>query len=158
MTLLLSTPPEGANFYPNALRAVALSSAVSRSLQELAVKVISFSARPAFLRLNSSPRLKSGRMLIVFINNVGRCRQHGEDGQILVGDSPSLCGRPASRGLLSGMLFYSCSRPSRMLVLECSYTKTNMISFFNSLDAASGRGTLDRCCDFGRDPFARIGL
>nr|XP_043621964.1 WD repeat-containing protein 11-like [Erigeron canadensis] len=38
--LLLSTPPESSFFYPNALRAVALSSAVSRSLNELAVKVV----------------------------------------------------------------------------------------------------------------------
>ncbi|XP_042424399.1 WD repeat-containing protein 11-like isoform X2 [Zingiber officinale] len=40
VALLLSTPPEGSQFYPNALRAVALSSAVSRSLHELAVKVV----------------------------------------------------------------------------------------------------------------------
>ncbi|XP_020597443.1 WD repeat-containing protein 11-like isoform X2 [Phalaenopsis equestris] len=40
VALLLSTPPEGSNFYPNALRAVALSSAVSSSLHELAVKVV----------------------------------------------------------------------------------------------------------------------
>ncbi|XP_077220086.1 transducin family protein / WD-40 repeat family protein [Tasmannia lanceolata] len=40
VTLLLSTPPEGSHFYSNALRAVALSSAVSRSLHELAVKVV----------------------------------------------------------------------------------------------------------------------
>ncbi|ERN03720.1 WD repeat-containing protein 11 [Amborella trichopoda] len=40
VTLLLSTPPEGSHFYVNALRAVALSSAVSRSLHELAVKVV----------------------------------------------------------------------------------------------------------------------
>uniref|UniRef100_A0A0E0CF77 Uncharacterized protein n=1 Tax=Oryza meridionalis TaxID=40149 RepID=A0A0E0CF77_9ORYZ len=40
VSLLLSTPPEGSNFYPNALRAVVLSSAVSRSLHELAVKPI----------------------------------------------------------------------------------------------------------------------
>ncbi|KAF7083409.1 hypothetical protein CFC21_087207 [Triticum aestivum] len=40
VSLLLSTPPEGTNFYPNALRAVVLSSAVSRSLHELAVKVV----------------------------------------------------------------------------------------------------------------------
>ncbi|KAK9102028.1 hypothetical protein Sjap_019282 [Stephania japonica] len=40
VTLLLSTPPEGSYFYANALRAVALSSAVSRSLHELAVKVV----------------------------------------------------------------------------------------------------------------------
>ncbi|KAK6941674.1 hypothetical protein RJ641_027051 [Dillenia turbinata] len=40
VSLLLSTPPEGAYFYANALRAVALSSAVSRSLLELAVKVV----------------------------------------------------------------------------------------------------------------------
>uniref|UniRef100_A0A0D9VBZ7 Uncharacterized protein n=1 Tax=Leersia perrieri TaxID=77586 RepID=A0A0D9VBZ7_9ORYZ len=40
VSLLLSTPPEGSNFYPNALRAVVLSSAVSRSLHELAVKVV----------------------------------------------------------------------------------------------------------------------
>lgn len=39
VNLLLSTPPESSFFYPNALRAVALSSAVSRSLNELAVKV-----------------------------------------------------------------------------------------------------------------------
>lgn len=39
VSLLLSTPPESAYFYLNALRAVALSSAVSRSLHELAVKV-----------------------------------------------------------------------------------------------------------------------
>ena len=39
VSLLLSTPPEGSYFYPNALRAVALSSAVSRSLHELAVTV-----------------------------------------------------------------------------------------------------------------------
>ncbi|CAM0947087.1 unnamed protein product [Alopecurus aequalis] len=40
VSLLLSTPPEGPNFYPNALRAVVLSSAVSQSLHELAVKVV----------------------------------------------------------------------------------------------------------------------
>ncbi|WOK98641.1 WD repeat-containing protein 11 isoform X2 [Canna indica] len=40
VSLLLSTPPEGSQFYPNALRAVALSAAVSRSLHELAVKVV----------------------------------------------------------------------------------------------------------------------
>ncbi|XP_042498165.1 WD repeat-containing protein 11 isoform X2 [Macadamia integrifolia] len=40
VSLLLSTPPEGSYFYVNALRAVALSSAVSRSLHELAVKVV----------------------------------------------------------------------------------------------------------------------
>ncbi|RWR73368.1 WD repeat-containing protein 11 [Cinnamomum micranthum f. kanehirae] len=40
VTLLLSTPPEGSHFHANALRAVALSSAVSRSLHELAVKVV----------------------------------------------------------------------------------------------------------------------
>lgn len=39
VSLLLSTSPESPYFYPNALRAVALSSAVSRSLLELAVKV-----------------------------------------------------------------------------------------------------------------------
>ncbi|XWS70717.1 hypothetical protein CRYUN_Cryun03dG0071500 [Craigia yunnanensis] len=40
VSLLLSTSPESPHFYPNALRAVALSSAVSRSLLELAVKVV----------------------------------------------------------------------------------------------------------------------
>ncbi|CAH9136138.1 unnamed protein product [Cuscuta epithymum] len=40
VSLLLSTPPESSYFYPNALRAVALSSAVSGSLLELAVKVV----------------------------------------------------------------------------------------------------------------------
>ncbi|KAF8407139.1 hypothetical protein HHK36_006264 [Tetracentron sinense] len=40
VTLLLSTPPEDSHFYANALRAVALSSAVSGSLLELAVKVV----------------------------------------------------------------------------------------------------------------------
>ncbi|KAK7264903.1 hypothetical protein RJT34_32516 [Clitoria ternatea] len=40
VSLLLSTPPESSYFYANALRAVALSSAVSRSLHELAVKVV----------------------------------------------------------------------------------------------------------------------
>ncbi|KAI3781932.1 hypothetical protein L2E82_11960 [Cichorium intybus] len=40
VNILLSTPPESSFFYPNALRAVALSSAVSRSLNELAVKVV----------------------------------------------------------------------------------------------------------------------
>lgn len=40
VSLLLSTPPESTYFYPNALRAVALSSAVSKSLHELAVKVV----------------------------------------------------------------------------------------------------------------------
>lgn len=39
VSLLLSTPPESSYFYANALRAVALSSAVSKSLLELAVKV-----------------------------------------------------------------------------------------------------------------------
>lgn len=39
MSLLLSTSPDSSYFYANALRAVALSSAVSRSLLELAVKV-----------------------------------------------------------------------------------------------------------------------
>ncbi|CAK7345444.1 unnamed protein product [Dovyalis caffra] len=40
VSLLLSTSPESSYFYVNALRAVALSSAVSRSLHELAVKVV----------------------------------------------------------------------------------------------------------------------
>ncbi|KAE9602295.1 putative transcription factor WD40-like family [Lupinus albus] len=40
VSLLLSTPPESSYFYVNALRAVALSSAVSKSLHELAVKVV----------------------------------------------------------------------------------------------------------------------
>ncbi|KAG2407955.1 uncharacterized protein HKW66_Vig0027770 [Vigna angularis] len=40
VSLSLSTPPESSYFYVNALRAVALSSAVSRSLHELAVKVV----------------------------------------------------------------------------------------------------------------------
>ena len=39
VSILLSTSPESSYFYANALRAVALSSAVSRSLLELAVKV-----------------------------------------------------------------------------------------------------------------------
>ena len=39
VSLLLSTSPESSYFYPNALRAIALSSAVSRSLLELALKV-----------------------------------------------------------------------------------------------------------------------
>ncbi|RVW16813.1 hypothetical protein CK203_076390 [Vitis vinifera] len=40
VSILLSTPPESPYFSTNALRAVALSSAVSRSLLELAVKVV----------------------------------------------------------------------------------------------------------------------
>ncbi|KDP30267.1 hypothetical protein JCGZ_17049 [Jatropha curcas] len=40
VSLLLSTSPDSSCFYANALRAVALSSAVSRSLHELAVKVV----------------------------------------------------------------------------------------------------------------------
>ncbi|PQP98599.1 WD repeat-containing protein 11 [Prunus yedoensis var. nudiflora] len=40
VSLLLSTPPESDYFSANALRAVALSSAVSKSLLELAVKVV----------------------------------------------------------------------------------------------------------------------
>ncbi|KAF1002874.1 uncharacterized protein LOC141700003 [Apium graveolens] len=40
VSLLLSTPPESSYFYANALRAVALSSAVSKSLLELSVKVV----------------------------------------------------------------------------------------------------------------------
>lgn len=40
VSLLLSTPPESSYFSANALRAVALSSAVSTSLLELAVKVL----------------------------------------------------------------------------------------------------------------------
>ncbi|PKI79594.1 hypothetical protein CRG98_000069 [Punica granatum] len=40
VSLLLTTPPESSYFYVNALRAVALSSAVSQSLHELAVKVV----------------------------------------------------------------------------------------------------------------------
>lgn len=39
VTLLLTISPDSSYFYSNALRAVALSSAVSRSLHELAVKV-----------------------------------------------------------------------------------------------------------------------
>jgi len=38
VSLLLSTSPESHFFYANALRAVALASAVSKSLLELAVK------------------------------------------------------------------------------------------------------------------------
>ncbi|GJT05850.1 transducin/WD40 repeat family protein [Tanacetum coccineum] len=40
VSLMLSTPPKSPYFYPNALPAVALLSAVSRSLNELAVKVV----------------------------------------------------------------------------------------------------------------------
>ncbi|KAE8718935.1 hypothetical protein F3Y22_tig00109987pilonHSYRG00256 [Hibiscus syriacus] len=40
VSLLLSASPESPYFYPNALRAVALSSAVSRSLLQLALKVV----------------------------------------------------------------------------------------------------------------------
>jgi len=40
VTLLLSTPPDSPYFYVDALRAVALSSAVSSALHELAVKVV----------------------------------------------------------------------------------------------------------------------
>ncbi|CAL9234326.1 unnamed protein product [Arabidopsis halleri] len=40
VSLLLSTSPDSTYFYPNALRAVALSSTVSKSLVELAVKVV----------------------------------------------------------------------------------------------------------------------
>ncbi|CAK9167636.1 unnamed protein product [Ilex paraguariensis] len=40
VSLLLSTPPESSYFYANALRAVALSSAVSKSLLKPAVKVV----------------------------------------------------------------------------------------------------------------------
>ncbi|KAI7999900.1 hypothetical protein LOK49_LG09G00159 [Camellia lanceoleosa] len=40
VSLLLSTHPESTYFYANALRAVALSSAVSRSLLDLAIKVV----------------------------------------------------------------------------------------------------------------------
>lgn len=40
MSLLLSTSPESRYFYANALRAVALASTVSKSLLELAVKVV----------------------------------------------------------------------------------------------------------------------
>ncbi|KAL3535883.1 hypothetical protein ACH5RR_004344 [Cinchona calisaya] len=40
VSLLLSTSPESSYFYPNALRAIAFSSAVSRSLLELALKVV----------------------------------------------------------------------------------------------------------------------
>ncbi|XP_057818736.2 uncharacterized protein LOC131031599 isoform X2 [Cryptomeria japonica] len=40
VTLLLSTPPDSPYFYVDALRAVALSSAVSSALYELAVKVV----------------------------------------------------------------------------------------------------------------------
>eukprot|EP00250_Pteridium_aquilinum_P015429 c22572_g1_i1 orf=475-4656(+) len=40
VTLLLATPPESANFYVDALRAISLASAVSPALHELAVKVV----------------------------------------------------------------------------------------------------------------------
>ncbi|XP_019189532.1 PREDICTED: WD repeat-containing protein 11-like [Ipomoea nil] len=40
VSLLLSTPPKSSYFYAKALRAVALSSAVSKSLLELAVEVV----------------------------------------------------------------------------------------------------------------------
>lgn len=40
VSLLLSTSPDSSYFYPNALRAVALSTSVSKSLVELAVKVL----------------------------------------------------------------------------------------------------------------------
>ncbi|KAJ4872030.1 Transducin family protein / WD-40 repeat family protein [Raphanus sativus] len=40
VSLLLSTSPDSTYFYPNALRAVALSTSVSKSLVELAVKVV----------------------------------------------------------------------------------------------------------------------
>ena len=40
VSILFSTPPESSYFSTNALRAVALSSAVSRSLLEFAIKVV----------------------------------------------------------------------------------------------------------------------
>ncbi|XP_076936211.1 uncharacterized protein LOC143603224 [Bidens hawaiensis] len=57
VSLMLSTPRESPYFYPNALRAVALSSAVSKSLNELAVKVVA-------ANMVESDRSLSGRHLL----------------------------------------------------------------------------------------------
>lgn len=62
VSLLLSSSPESSYFYVNALRAVALSSAVSTSLLELAVKV-----------LVSPEPLLSKRSVLLF-NQLAVCR------------------------------------------------------------------------------------
>lgn len=69
VSLLLSTSPESSYFYANALRAVALSSAVSTSLLELAVKV-----------LVSSELLLSKPIILLFhpLFSIGSCSQYGQ--------------------------------------------------------------------------------
>lgn len=68
VSLLLSTSPESSYFYSNALRAVALSSAVSTSLLELAVKVLVcllFSQHTMWY-------------LLIYYSSIGSCSQYGE--------------------------------------------------------------------------------
>lgn len=62
VSLLLSSSPESAYFYVNALRAVALSSAVSASLLELAVKVL------------VSPEPLLSKLRILLFNQLTVCR------------------------------------------------------------------------------------
>lgn len=80
VSLLLSTPPESSYFYVNALRAVALSSAVSRSLHELAVKV-SLTWTHMRVLVIKIQIMVSVQKCISCINEMyllGCCSQHGE--------------------------------------------------------------------------------
>lgn len=81
VSLLLSTPPESSYFYINALRAVALSSAVSRSLHELAVKVSLTWTWTHVCRASKYKLWLVYKKYISCINEIyllGCCSQHGE--------------------------------------------------------------------------------
>lgn len=68
VSLLLSTSPESSYFYSNALRAVALSSAVSSSLLELAVKVL----------ISSDYNFPDDHTIIIYYLSIGSCSQYGQ--------------------------------------------------------------------------------
>lgn len=104
VSLLLSTPPESSYFYANALRAVALSSAVSRSLLELAVKVSILCICPP------SKDMVIGTKMVYFptlftsspYSQLGCCSQHGQDRSVTFWYSSSLCCGKVSGSLFSG--------------------------------------------------------
>lgn len=78
VSLLLSTPPESNYFSANALRAVALSSAVSKSLLELAVKVSALGpAHDLKIHVVTGIKWFNCINLDTCPYNLGCCSQHG---------------------------------------------------------------------------------
>lgn len=96
VSLLLSTSPDSSYFYPNALRAVALSSTISKSLVELAVKV-----KRGHISSISSKSQNLSFYLTLFPYE-GSCCQYGKVRQVTFWNSSSMFGRKIPRSMLAG--------------------------------------------------------